>query len=173
MSAFHRWQPGGWCYRIWGLDFTVTRSQTHLTLLGLRVLEIKRPPDFVIGDPANPYMHRWYVIPRNAFFNIYLHHILRSDNDIGLHDHPYVNCSVVLDGEYTEILQASTHARQAGSLVLRWANTAHRIVIDKPVISLFITGPRVRTWGFHVPTVGWVPHHEVVERTDTGSKPLV
>lgn len=33
----------------------------------------RRKPDFVIGDPANPYLLRWYVIPRNKVFNIYLH----------------------------------------------------------------------------------------------------
>ncbi|MDN5849106.1 MAG: hypothetical protein L0H63_05630, partial [Nitrococcus sp.] len=39
---------------------------------------------------------------------------------------------------------------------LRRARSAHRLaLIDaEPVITLFITGPRVREWGFHCPQ-GW------------------
>jgi hypothetical protein len=48
-----------------------------------------RPPDFVIGGDS-PYMLRWWIIPRNKFFNIYLHRFLRSDDDRALHDHPWV-----------------------------------------------------------------------------------
>ena len=39
-----------------------------------------RTPDFVIGDAHNPYMLRWWLLPDNDYFNIYLHHILRSDD---------------------------------------------------------------------------------------------
>lgn len=48
----------------------------------------RRPPDVVIGGDASPYMRRWWVIPRNRRFNVYLHHFLRSDDDRALHDHP-------------------------------------------------------------------------------------
>jgi hypothetical protein len=61
-----------------------------------------RKPDFIIGGADEPYMLRWWVIPRNRFFNIYLHHFLRSDEDRALHDHPWLNCSWLLDGRYTE-----------------------------------------------------------------------
>lgn len=36
-------------------------------------------PDIIIGENGDDYLHRWYVIPRNRFFNIYLHYFLRSD----------------------------------------------------------------------------------------------
>lgn len=42
-----------------------------------------RNPDFIIGG-ADPYMLRWWVIPRNKVFNIYLHRFLRSDDDRAL-----------------------------------------------------------------------------------------
>jgi hypothetical protein len=42
---------------------------------------MKRAPDQVIGGRERPYMLRWYLIPRNRFCNIYLHHFLRSDDD--------------------------------------------------------------------------------------------
>lgn len=53
-----------------------------------------RPPDVVIGGFQNPYLLRWYVIPRNPVFNVYVHLFLRSDDDRALHDHPWANLSV-------------------------------------------------------------------------------
>jgi hypothetical protein len=48
-------------------------------------------------------MRRWWVIPRNKFFNIYLHHFLHSDDDRALHDHPWWNVSILLrSGSYVE-----------------------------------------------------------------------
>ena len=37
-----------------------------------------RKPDFVIGGHDDPYMLRWWIIPRNRFFNIYLHKFLHD-----------------------------------------------------------------------------------------------
>ncbi|WP_287865143.1 hypothetical protein [Achromobacter sp.] len=48
----------------------------------------RRPPDFVIGDAADPYLRRGWIISRNPVFNLYLHQFLRSDDDRALHDHP-------------------------------------------------------------------------------------
>lgn len=139
----------------------------------------RRPPDFVIGGTERPYMHRWWVIPRNAWFNIYLHKIIRSDDDRALHDHPWLNCSIVLDGGYRETLPVrrrgyrfgdpvAVKVRKPGSVVFRWPSSAHRLVIgDGPCISLFITGPRVRDWGFHAPQ-GWVLWKDFVDPDDPG-----
>jgi hypothetical protein len=59
-----------------------------------------RDPDFVIGRAGRPYLRRWWVIPRNRWFNIYLQEILQDDDDRALHDHPWVNCSIILRGSY-------------------------------------------------------------------------
>lgn len=121
---------------------------------------IRRPPDFVIGEPDRPYLLRWWVIPRNRFFNIYLHKILRDDEDRALHDHPWWNLSIVLRGGYQEITPAGRFWRGPGSLVLRRATAAHRLVMPvrdggiRFCWSLFITGPVIRAWGFHCPQ-GW------------------
>lgn len=32
----------------------------------------RRAPDFIIGGKDTPYMLRWWIIPRNKWFNIYL-----------------------------------------------------------------------------------------------------
>ena len=120
-----------------------------------------RAPDFVIGKPGDDYLRRWFVIPRNRVFNIYAHQFLRSDDDRALHDHPWWNASILLDGEYVEhtIPQGGVQVRTlygAGDIKLRTAKAAHRVelVDGKPCISLFITGPRLREWGFHCPA-GW------------------
>lgn len=127
-------------------------------------LASKRPPDFVIGEPGAPYLLRWWLIPRNRFFNLYLHQFLRSDDPRALHDHPWSNCSVILRGAYWEHLTSGARYRKAGQVVVRRGATAHRVELcrstvreDSPVTpawSLFITGPVMRPWGFLCPQ-GW------------------
>ncbi len=128
-----------------------------------------RPPDFVIGDSDNPYLRRWWVIPRNRWFNIYLHHFLRSDDDRALHDHPWLNCSILLTGEYREHTPRGVFDRRRFRLVFRRAASAHRIELTRgPVWTLFLTGPRVREWGFLCPR-GWRHWREFVALTDGGN----
>lgn len=123
----------------------------------------RRPPDYIIGGAEHPYLRRWWVIPRNPVFNIYLHHFMRSDDDRALHDHPWVNLSILLDGSYIEHTPGRDPAyRWAGDMVARLPSAAHRVELHKgvitgrpiPVWTLFITGPRVRQWGFLCPQ-GW------------------
>lgn len=123
----------------------------------------RRPPDIVIGGHDRPYLRRWWVIPRNRFFNVYVHQFLRSDDDRALHDHPWVNCSVLLRGSYVEhtIAAGGVHhraLRMAGEWCLRGAWRAHRIELlpGTPCWTVFITGPRMRQWGFHCPDEGWI-----------------
>src|ERR1700684_1178987 len=60
-------------------------------------------PHFVIGDPKNPYMLRWYILPRNPLFNVYLHKFLRNDDDDrALHDHPWPSLSLLVKGWVVE-----------------------------------------------------------------------
>lgn len=120
------------------------------------------------------YLLRWHVIPRNAFFNIYLHHTLSSDSDPELHDHPGCNISLILENGYIEIDAWGTRRfRSPGQILFRRARTAHRLAIQnwgrsettgrivefktpRPSISLFFMGPWTREWGFYSKR-GW--HH--------------
>lgn len=143
-----------------------------------------RDPDFYIGGKVHPYMRRWWVIPRNRFFNIYLHNILRDDDDRALHDHPWVSCSVILRGGYLEHHPGGVvKRRQPGRITFRRATQAHRlelfesgsfwatdegrIPIKKSAWTLFITGPKIREWGFHCPK-GWRHWEEFVSKDDAG-----
>lgn len=121
-----------------------------------------REPNVEIGGSEDPYLRRWHVIPRNRFFNIYLHEFCKSDEDRALHDHPWWSASIILRGRYIEHFKdAPFRVRSAGQIGARRATTAHRIqlFLDKECKpahcwTLFITGPVVREWGFHCPQ-GW------------------
>lgn len=151
----------------------------RLVRWAMRIL-LRRKPDVIIGGHERPYLARWFVIPRNPLFNIYLHEFYRSDDDRALHDHPWVNLSVLLDGEYIEhtIAAGGIHRRtlrQAGELKLRSPWAAHRIELLTepvgclPVTTLFITGPRVRHWGFHCPDQGWIHWKRFTAADDPGA----
>lgn len=135
---------------------------------------LRRSPDFVIGGTVDPYLRRWWLIPRNVVCNAYLHLFLRSDDDRALHDHPWVNASMVLRGQYTEhtISAGGIHrraVRAAGDVVFRLPSAAHRVELTHgPCWSLFLTGPRVREWGFHCPDAGWVHWQDFTARGDYG-----
>lgn len=162
-----------------------------------------REPDFLIGGSEHPYMRRWWVIPRNKYFNIYLHNFLRSDDDRALHDHPWNNMSILLKGQYLEHVpkdpkkwveegdrEELIHLRKAPFFYTRKATSIHRVELIeeecpycdltqctapehtkrgklKPVWTLFITGPWVRSWGFWCPK-GFRPWREFVDDRDSG-----
>lgn len=125
----------------------------------------KRTPDVVIGDD---YLHRWHLIPRNQYCNIYLHVFHGSDDDRACHDHPWHSVSILLRGRLIEFYleRSVSDADRIGSQcykmkrrrvprflpVLRRATHSHRLALhsDKAV-TLFITGPWLRNWGFLCP----------------------
>lgn len=123
-----------------------------------------RDPNVVIRrTEGKPYLKRWYVIPRNPLLNIYIHVFCDSDRDVEHHDHPWPWVSVMLRGGYAEERIAAggvTHRRQVepGAVSFRLnPRAAHRVILPEPfangepekTVTLFITGPRVRRWGFH------------------------
>jgi len=134
-----------------------------------------RTPDFIIGGADNPYLIRWWLIPRNRVFNIYVHCFLRSDDDRALHDHPWVNASILLEGEYTEhTIDAGgiehRTIRKAGAVKLRTGKSAHRIELHNgPCWTVFVTGPVYRKWGFHCPQKGWGHYRDFVADHDKGT----
>lgn len=141
---------------------------------------LRRAPDFIIGGTERPYLRRWWLIPRNPVFNIYVHQFLRSDDDRALHDHPWANLSVLLRGGYIEHTVSGSRELQAPAVRVRLSgNFAHRIELlqqrlapwpafhMQPCWTLFITGPRYRSWGFHCQD-RWVPWQEFTAPGDEG-----
>lgn len=128
--------------------------------------KLQLPPDFVIGDD---YLRRWWVIPRNPYANVYLHEILHSDDVRALHDHPWDNRTFVLEGGYIEHTPQGIFERKVGDIIERKATDAHRLEVPTGgrAVSIFMTGPIIREWGFHCPQ-GWRHWKEFVDERDTG-----
>ena len=135
----------------------------------------KRPPDIIIG---RGYLYRWYILPRNPLFNVYLHLFLGSDDDRAEHDHPWVSLSWLLDGhlyeyhtrpnQFCTFPVVSVSGIRTGDWRFRRATFRHRLeLVSEDAITLFITGPKIREWGFHCPR-GWVPWYEFVDTADSG-----
>lgn len=134
-------------------------------------LKPTREPDFVIGEVDRPYMRRWWLIPRNDTFNIYYHEVLRDDDDRALHDHPWPSFSFMVRSGVREITAEGARIIRPGETVYRGPDFAHRLeLIDgQPAETLFITGPKVRDWGFHCPK-GWVHWRDFVDPEDIGQR---
>lgn len=163
----------------------------RLLLPRLRSLAARRPPDFEISRsavyPASPesiYLRRWHVVPYNRWLNVYLHNMLRDDDTVP-HDHPYFSVGLMLDGELRENyvmrpdreapyvrgqdgayhLVYSTRLLRAGDVVWRSWHFAHQLCVPPGgAWTLFVTGPRVRDWGFWCPR-GWIRRADYEERT--------
>jgi hypothetical protein len=126
-----------------------------------------REPDLIIAPDGNPYLWRWHVTPAKGPANIYLHIQTNDDPERPLHDHPWDNTSVILAGGYKEMLSltegepspetTSTFLRQKGDMIHRKAAWAHRLKLlvgEDYAMTLFVTGPKCRDWGFWYPD-GW------------------
>lgn len=133
---------------------TATVHQAEETLRirdWLRTLLSGRPHQVIGDDPAEPYLLRWFLIPRNPLINIYRHRFCQSDPSVP-HDHPWHFASLVLSGHYREIREHRTIVRRPGSVAFRRAGSRHRVeLLGGPVTTVIITGPRCRRWGFWCP----------------------
>ena len=129
----------------------------------------KRPPDVLIGDPLDPYLRRWHVVPRNRVCNVYLHHFRRDDDKRALHDHPWPSLSVILRGGYTEVTTVGRRWYGRGSVIIRRALHTHRLEVGaSEAWTLFVTGPHVREWGFHCRR-GWVHWRQFADADNPGA----
>lgn len=152
---------------------------------------LRGEPHFIIGDPDKPYLKRWFVIPRNPKFNIYLHKFCRSDDDRALHDHPWDFWSLILKGAYTEYTPDGAVRRPWLSLAHRKAEHAHRVELDAycdcpgtpiegivcketPVWTLFITTAKRREWGFLCGgKIGWRHWEDFTRGSKNGTETTV
>lgn len=130
--------------------------------------EMLRDPDFIISpNGTDVYLRRWWIVPRNEYTNVYLHEILRSDDDRAPHDHPWANRTLVIDGEMIEHEYYKSHWIRSrtltpGMTAARFAVDSHRLEIPAGgrCITLFTTGPKIRDWGFWCWDNRFVPWQE-------------
>jgi hypothetical protein len=109
------------------------------------------------GDTGVPDYRRTAVKENADDGGIAVHEWISSDQR-HLHDHPYDCVSIILRGGYWEVTAEGRIWREKGDIIFRRAEQAHRVELDpeqpKP-ISLFISGPQIRAFGFHTDK-GWV-----------------
>lgn len=142
----------------------------------------RRDPDRTIAPDGNPYLYRWHLV-RTMEASVYFHIQVASDPQRPLHDHPWDNFTTILSGGYNELYtdfpSVRKHAEpyvypirelRKGATVARAATTAHRLILPGCIpytMTLFSTGPNVRTWGFWYPD-GWKPYTAVTKITEDG-----
>ena len=130
-------------------------------------------PHFVITNAVgDPYMVR-YRLFKSKWFGIYLHHILRSDEDHECHDHPWDFTSLILVGGYLEIQRYEVDYTKYGKRNMRFcrpgrivrhkAEDAHRLVLDRPAWTLVKVSGKKRQWGFYTDE-GWMPFRAFLDR---------
>src|SRR6266478_4256458 len=76
-----------------------------LMLVGLWIVMLYRTRQVIVDEKTQtPYLIRYFIYkPRTkGRGRIYLHHIMRSDYDRAMHDHPWSFKSILLWGGYRE-----------------------------------------------------------------------
>lgn len=142
-----------------------------------------RAPDFVIHPELDPpYLRRWYLFgdgdpfrhpqARRAPFQVMLHQILRDDDDRAMHDHPWDNLTIVLEGRLRDHSPMGARDLGPGDMLFREAAWPHRLQVscfEQPCAwTLFVAGANAREWGFHCVERGWVHAADFTDPADSG-----
>jgi len=115
------------------------------------------PSDTITNRAGEPYMHRYFLEGAPTVTpSIRLHHILLSDEDLYLHDHPWDFVTLLLAGRYVETTDTGDTEHTAPTALYRRAEDPHRLTLpDGPVWTYVTTGQARRTWGFWTDE-GWI-----------------
>lgn len=133
-----------------------------------RVLMRILPFVVIDSDENGPYLVR-YKLFRCPWFKVFLHHILRSDEDLELHDHPWNFVSLILWSGYKEVLSIGStivyrvRTVRAGDVIRHRARDAHRLILDRPAWTLVGVTGKKRHWGFWTER-GWEPYEVFFDR---------
>lgn len=100
------------------------------------------------GLPECPYFYR--TILDFKWFSFRIHYWLASDDLRIAHDHPYWFITLVLWGGYFDLdFEGKLDYLHIGSIRFRKATHRHKVQLRKsPTITLLLTGPSTRRWGF-------------------------
>ena len=106
------------------------------------------------GDKHSAYMTR-YTLIETTRWQLLLHHFHRSDAEEH-HDHPFWFISLILWRGYIEETPAGKRRFYPGMILIRPAAWRHRVELvgERPAITLVLTGPKYRPWGFFTKD-GW------------------
>lgn len=139
----------GWCCR------TFRRLNEHLKAVGSipSALTMFRFPrldwNVPVGLDECPYARRWAL--DFGAFSIRAHRWFASDDRRAFHDHAWWFLTIVVWGGYTDVSPAGRDRLRIGSVRFRPATHRHTVEVDEGgAVTLLITGPVVRRWGFWV-----------------------
>jgi hypothetical protein len=97
-----------------------------------------------------------FAIIETRLFSIYLHKVYKEDEDKHMHNHPWTWCRAFrISGRYMELFASKADPKpklRVGGRNSMRPDDYHKIhaVLDKPVVSIFLTGRRLDSWGYLV-----------------------
>lgn len=117
------------------------------------------------------HFRRWRILS-TPIISIYIHRIYKEDQDPYLHDHPWNYFGLIINGSYTEQTPNKLNVLMPGAFAFKKATDFHKIqkLNTDSVTTLFITGRRIREWGYKIYGY-WVPNQYYrFNKTDIESK---
>ncbi len=113
----------------------------------------------ILSDSGEPYLERYHLFGLPGGGRVYLHRLVASDPDRGLHDHPWPwAVGLIVSGEYVEqrLFRSDSIARVVerrlglGRFNVIRKKDFHRLLIAQPqqTWTLFAHGRKTSDWGF-------------------------
>ena len=142
-----------------------------------------------LNEITEPTMDRTALFPKNDFNNHFLHKYTQGEFGApALHDHPWWSISFLLYGKLEEVTydvpQSELEDFRYGyqpiekkvirpnwpikrepipRVLVRPPGLVHTVQLkSEKAATYFVTGPRVRNWGFYTKW-GWIPYHRMAE----------
>jgi len=124
------------------------------------------------------HFRRWRIF-ESSIFRIYLHQILKSDEDLHEHTHPWNFLSLILWGSYLEENSSwRGHGIQGKKAVrfcfspgvsFHFASDSHKLWLTEPVWTLVFAFGKKREWGYQTRTsAGFIQHELYREMKNEG-----
>jgi hypothetical protein len=121
---------------------------------------------------------RRYRLISTRWFSLYIHQILKSDEDKHFHDHPWSFKSLLLKGSYEEWFRcppkfdATFYRRyKTGEVVKHPAEDAHSLTLVTPEVwTLVLTTGHDRVWGYQTEK-GWIDFKTYRQLKNEGKLP--
>lgn len=107
-------------------------------------VEWKKP----LGNLSCPFAYRYLI--GTPLFSIRFHYWKSSDDNRARHTHPWNFITMVLWGQYIDITNNGAELMTPFKIRFRRADHAHWVKIDKPCLSLVITGREFKHWGMWI-----------------------
>jgi hypothetical protein len=109
---------------------------------------------------------RRYRLFHTPWFRIYIHKILKSDEDIHLHSHPWHLLSFILRGSYSEIYAQHPNWKSLKEKTLNAGNVnyhkpcdIHKLTLkSKEVWSFVIAYGKSKNWGYRLKDGTFIDH---------------